>query len=244
MCTLDRPLWGVVETRGIVFDPFGGIGATRRRGGGRAAEAAELMVAMRPAVFLALAARLPTPRPSLAWITARLAAGCAVSPPWLRVWVPGDAAGVPAVLAHDGRHRATALFALLGEAEIPVRLDLANISPDECPPRWIVPALRRGMRAQGGARTIVPGPLFGAAETGWDDPLDVGHRERARAPPKFPTRPSFLVPQGIARYPSVSTARRKHFPSCRPTYRRRPSLPRSPLFRRAATTGKRRARSS
>jgi hypothetical protein len=194
--TLWTPELGVVAAHGIVFDPSGGIGARRARR--LHDDGALLAVAMRPAVFLQLATPLAAPRPSLEWILAALRAGRPICPPTLRVWPPprparGPGRGAPAaVVAHDGRHRATALRALLGEhAEVPVRLELLTLPAEEAVPGWALAALRAGMRAQGGARRLVPGPLFGAADVdaaggrgaGTADAPRTGAPHRAWAPP-------------------------------------------------------------
>ena len=181
MGTPNRPVMGILDTPAITFDP-GDIGA--RRNPVRAGPCADLLVAMRPDTFLALASPLPMPRPSRAWITAHLAAGRPVCPPMLRVWLPPRPVGTPAVVAHDGRHRALALRAIVGEAFIPVQIELPTLDPDEGVPNSAIAAMRGGMRAQGGAHRVVSGPLFEVesdpAET---DALPPARPHRARGPP-------------------------------------------------------------
>lgn len=182
MGALHRPAWGITVTSGIIFDP-GGIGARAAAKPGQ--EGAELVVAMRPSTFLALATPLPAPRPSLAWITAQLRAGRAICPPGLRVWLPADWAGTPAVTMHDGRHRATAVHALAGDVEVPVRIALPGLDSDAEVPRWAVDAMRQGMWSQGGQRTIVPGPLFGATSADPEEERPARRHRRVRAPPRL-----------------------------------------------------------
>ena len=182
MGTPNRPVTGILDTSAITFDP-GGIGA--RRAPTRAGPCADLLVAMRPGTFLALASPLPAPRPSLAWITAQLATGRSVSPPMLRVWLPPRPGGTPAVVAHDGRHRALALRAIMGEVLIPVQIELPTLDPDEEASSWAIAAMCSGMRAQGGARPVVPGPLFEVASDPAEiDALPPARPRRARGPPR------------------------------------------------------------
>ena len=72
---------------------------------------ATMFVLMRPSTFLSLSTPLRSPRPSLAWLTAQIAADQALCPASLRVWLPPSPAAAPGVVAHDGRHRMTALLA-------------------------------------------------------------------------------------------------------------------------------------
>lgn len=182
MGTPNRPVMGILDTPAIRFDP-GGIGA--RRAPTRTSPCADLLVAMRPGTFLALATPLPVPRPSLAWIALQLAAGRPVCPPMLRVWLPPRRGGTPAVVAHDGRHRALALRAIAGDALIPVQIELPTFDPNEEAPGWALAAMRGGMRTQGGARRLVPGPLFEAAtDPAWIGAPSPARPRRARGPPQ------------------------------------------------------------
>jgi hypothetical protein len=148
----------IIVAHGITFDLGAGIGA---RVPSRYQDApAELPVLMRPSIFLMLATPLPAPRTSLTWIRAQITAGEAICPPMLRLWLPSARNGVPAVTAHDGRHRALALRDLAQDAHVPVRIELPGLSPDENVPAWAIAAVRRRAKAQGGARQIVAGPLF------------------------------------------------------------------------------------
>lgn len=183
-----RPHEGIMVMHGIVFDPGAGLGASATI---RGEATAGLVVAMRPGVFLELATPLTRPRSSLDWLDAHLRAGRAICPGRLRVWLPGQGGSgnpsSPAVVGHDGRHRAMALRAVLGNIELPVRLELPGLEPDAPRLPALADLLRRGMRAQGGLRPWVPGPLFGATSDDLADgvaPLRRTVRIRVRAPPR------------------------------------------------------------
>lgn len=190
---MDFPTFGTVLVHGVAFDARRGIGSGFRPA--RAHEA-EAYVAMRPSAFLALSTPLPAPRPSLGWLSGRIADGAAICPAALRVWLPPS--GVPAVLAHDGRHRMTALLAALGDVEVPVRLAVADHDDDDLTPA-VMAALRSGMRSQRGGPFRV-GPLFGRSSAEEDGIVAFG-----LPPPSRPARKAlpFLAAFGY------------HFPAAR-----------------------------
>jgi hypothetical protein len=173
-------LSGISVVHGITFDPGAGIGA--RMALQRTDAPVETFVLMRPAIFLDLASPLPTPRPSLDWIKAQIMAGRPVCPPMLRVWLPPRHSEVPAVLAHDGRHRCFAMRTLLGErATVPVRIELPTLPSDAEVPEATIALMRAGMRRQRGDRGIVPGPLFEVS--GEDANARTAASHPVRAPP-------------------------------------------------------------
>jgi hypothetical protein len=157
MCAYYIGPQGILDVAGITFDAAYGIGATKLHW--LAEESAEVIVWMRPAIFLQLATPMAVPRPSLVWIKSQIAAGAAISPPMLKIWLSQANNGIAAVVGHNGRHRCIALRDVLGDAAVPIRLELVDVSEDVVS-EPLLRDLQQQMRGQGGDRRVVPGPLF------------------------------------------------------------------------------------
>jgi hypothetical protein len=172
MAHTDYPDFGTSVIEGVRYDRDGiGSVASRTETDGA------FWVSMRPQVFLSLSTPLPVPRASISWLSERIADGEAISPPML--FVRPERSGMPAVMRHDGRHRATALLARSVE-RIPVRISVSGLSWEEID-ESVISAARRRMRAQR-STSIIAGPLFEDAE------VDLSGMPKTGIPP-----PSFLA---------------------------------------------------
>ena len=173
--------------KGIVFDRSG-IGATAR-----SSHDAALWVAMRPSVFLAIATPLPQPRSSLGWLRGRLEDGQAIAPAELHFDVDVK---VPLALAHEGRHRMTALGERMPDRAVPVRLSFRGLLDGDVDEAFIA-RIRNGTKSQRG-RSYVEGPLFDDAE------IDLGGPWTSGVPPPLPLEDRQGVSNvDIARYASL-----------------------------------------